>query len=293
MAKFSSRDIVVTLTASGKQKIIKDLHIGAETLRTLSGVPNTCALSVFNLNQESREFLTSLYDNDGNTNMTAEVMDGSEVIFYGDVVNATSVFKDATWMTNIYANEGYNAYRATTEKKSERGKTRGDIIKEVVGEISGYVASIAPGGENGCADKSILKSIFTKGNIIENVKKMIDDCLPDGGDVFVDGDEVVVLPKGATRAYSETLTDFLEPPVINEVGAQCKVLMKPGIKVGGTMTLQAKSYNRSFGNLTTNRATKSRFSGEGTYKIIEVIDKVDNYTEAVAMTQIKGIFVEN
>jgi hypothetical protein len=136
-----------------------------------------------------------------------------------------------------------------------------------------------------------LKSIFTSGNIIENVKKMINDCLPDGGDVFVDGDEVVVLPKGSTRSYSETLTDFLEPPIINEVGAQCKVLMKPGIKVGGTMTLEAKSYNRSFGNLTTNRAKKSRFSGEGTYKIIEIIDKVDNYTEAVAMTQVKGIFI--
>jgi hypothetical protein len=291
MAKFSSRDIVVTLTASGKHKIIKDLHMEAETLRTLSGVPNTCTLSVFNLNQESREFFTSLYDNDGNTNMTVEVSAGNEALFSGDVVNASSVFKDATWTTMIYGNEGYNAYRATTEKKSERGKTRSDIIKEVVGEIRGYAASIVPGGESGCADKSILKSIFTSGNIIKNVKKMIDDCLPDGGDVFVDGDEVVVLPKGATRPYSETLTDFLEPPVINEVGAQCKVLMKPGIKVGGTMTLEAKSYNRSFGNLTTNRAKKSRFSGEGTYKIIEVIDKVDNYTESVAMTQIKGIFI--
>lgn len=291
MGKFSSRDIAVILTASGKHKIIQDLHMEVEMLRTLSGVPNTCALSVFNLNQESREFLTSLYDNDGNTNMTVEVSVGSEVIFSGDVVNATSVFKDATWTTMIYGNEGYNAYRATTSKKIERGKTRGDIVKEVVSEITGYVVTLIPGGENGCADKSILKSIFTSGNIIENAKKMINDCLPDGGDVFVDGDEVVVLPKGSTRPYSETLTDFLEPPVINEVGAQCKVLMNPGIKVGGTMTLEAKSYNRSFGNLTTNRATKSRFSGEGTYKIIEVIDKVDNYTEAVAMTQIKGIFV--
>jgi hypothetical protein len=292
MAKFSSRDIVVTLTANGKQKIIKDLHMEAETLRTLSGAPNTCTLTIFNLNQESRELLTSLYDNNGNTNMTAEVMDGSEVFFYGDVVNATSVFKDATWMTNIYVNEGYNEYRATIKKTFERGKTREDIIKETIKEATGFFVSIIPGGESGCSDKSIAKKIFANGNVFENVKKFINDCLPDGGDVFVDGDEVVVLPKGSTRAYSEKFTDFLEPPIINEVGAQCKVLMKPGVKVGGTMTLEAKSYNRSFGNLTTNRATKSRFSGEGTYKIIEAIDKVDNYTEKVAMTQIKGIFIE-
>jgi hypothetical protein len=291
MAKFSTRDIIVTVTSNGKQKIIKDLHMEAETLRTLVGVPNTCTITIFNLNQESRELFTSLYDNDGNTNMTIDVSVDNETIFSGDVVNATSVFKDATWTTTIYGNEGYNAYRATISKKIERGKTRSDIIKEVTNEITGYVSTLVPGGESGCANKSLLKSIFVSGNIVENIKKTINDCLPEGGDVFVDGDEVVVLPKGATRPYSETLTDFLEPPVINEVGAQCKVLMKPGIKVGGTMTLQGKSYNRSFGNLTTNRATKSRFSGEGTYKIIEVIDKVDNYTEAVAMTQVKGVFI--
>lgn len=291
MGKFSSRDIIVSLEANGKQKVIQDLHIEAQTLRTLSGVPNTCTLTVFNLSQESREFLTSIYDENGDTQMTMEVLVDTEVIFSGEVVNASSVFNDATWTTTIYGNEGYNAYRATTEKKFERGTTRGDMIKELADEMGGLVASLIPGGENGCADKSLLKAVFVSGNIAENVKKLIDDCLPDGGDVFVDGDEVVVLPKGATRDYNEVLENFLEPPVINEVGAQCKILMKPGIKVGGTMELKAKSYNRSFGNLTTNRAKKSRFSGEGTYKITEIIDKVDNFGSDVATTEIKGIFV--
>lgn len=291
MGKFSTRDIIVTLTADGKLKEIKDLHIAIQTLRTLAGVPNTCTITVFNLNAESREFLSSIYDGKGNSKMTVSVAIGSETIFSGEVVNASSVFKEATWTTTIYGNEGYNAYKTEAVKSFDRGKSRGDIIKELTSELSGFAASLIPGGSNGCADKSIAKKILANGNVIDNIKKLIDDCLPDGGDVFVDGKEVVVLPKGKAREYIYTLTDFLEPPSINETGASCKVLFKTGLKVGGIMVLQAKSYNRSFGNLTTNRAKKSRFSGEGRYKILELADKVDNYTGAVAMTEVKGVFI--
>ena len=291
MGKFSSRDIIITATSNGKQKVIQDLHIEIETLRTLSGVPNTCTVTVFNLSQESRDFFTSLYEDDGTATMIMEVLVDTAVIFSGEVVNASSTFKSPEWITTLYGNEGYNAYRANAEPKKVQANTRGAMVEEIVKDTLGFATSISD-SLRGCADKSLAKSILSGGNLTANVKKLIDDCLPDGGDVFIDGEEVVVLAKGDVRPYSENFTQFLEPPVINEVGAQCKILFYPGVKVGGTMTLEAKSYNRSFGNLTTNRPKKSRFSGEGTYKIVEVIDKVDNYTEAVAMTEIKGIFVD-
>jgi hypothetical protein len=135
-----------------------------------------------------------------------------------------------------------------------------------------------------------LKRVLYEGNVIENIKKLIKDCLPDA-DTFIDNKKLNILPKGSAIPKNTILTDFLAPPQLNEQGCRASVRINTDVQIGGTIELQAKSYNQAFGNLTLNRANKRRFSGEGAYKVIEIAHTFDNNTAAVAKTDITGIFL--
>jgi hypothetical protein len=292
MAKYSTRDIVVTFVSNKGSLSLKNLHFEAEIVKTLSATPNVCNLTVYNMKQSSRDFLTSVYNEEVST-FTVEVVLDNVSIFKGDIVNATSLYVEGTWTTSVYGNEGYNASRKSATVESKKGDTRADILDSLFDTLkdSGMNAVDIQALKNGCGEKSILKRVLYEGNVIENIKKLIKDCLPDA-DTFIDGDKLGILPNGSTVANAdEELSSFLEPPQLNEQGCRAVLLLNNALKIGGKMTLKAKSYNRAFGNLTTNRARKSAFSGEGTYKIIEIAHSFDNNSNKVAQTHVTGVFL--
>lgn len=291
MAKYSTRDIVVRVYSSKKSKEFKNLHIAVMTKRTLSGAPNTSSIVVYNLNQDSRDFLSAIYDN-GQPNMKVEVLLNDSSVFIGDLVNSTSLYNMGTWETSLYGCEGYYAYRATIDKKFEKGSTRTGIIESIFGELKQFGINTvdAQAIKNGCGNKSILKQIYATANIWDNVQNLFKDCFP-SFDAFIDGDTVTMLPKDQVLGKSIELSFFLEPPTLNEAGVKCKILIDPFIKIGSGLTVKAKSFNRSFGSMTLNRAQKSRFSGEGNYKIIESVSTFDNFTNKVATTDITAVFL--
>lgn len=291
MGKFSTRDIVITVTAPSKSKVWKDLHMKGQVTKTLAGTPNTSEMTIFNLNKESRDFLTSIYDDD-KSQFTIKLELDNKVFFDGDIVNARSVFNQGTWETSIYANEGYNAYRKTAKIESKKNDTRENILNDMFDSLkdAGINEFDIQALKNGCGNKSILKRVLYDGNVVENIKKLIKDCLPDA-DTTIDQGKITILPKNSIIEKNTELTQFLEPPQLNEQGCRAKVLINSDIKIGGTVNLVAKSYNQAFGNLTTNRAQKSRFSGEGTYKVIEIQHTFDNFSADVAQTDVTGVFL--
>jgi hypothetical protein len=293
MGKFSTRDIEIYISTKDKTYTIKDLHIRLEIVKTISASPNVANITVYNLAQGSLSFLTEIYNENNFSTYQVVAMVDNNLIFQGDLVNVRSVYQMGTWTTNIYANEGYNAYRKTATIETKAGDNRENAVNSLMDTLkdAGLNDFDLQAIKNGCGNKSILKRVLYEGNVIENIKKLIEDCSPKS-DIYIEDKKLIVLSKGAyLPEKTDPLTNFLEPPQLNESGCRATTLLRYDMKVGNLVTLKAKSYNQAFGNLTVNRPQKSRFLGEGVYKIIEITHEVDNYTAAVAKTTITGIYL--
>jgi len=294
MGKYSTRSIVITATSLNGTKEFKDLHFDVSAQKTLSGVPNSSEVKIFNLSQESREFLSSVYDGDGKSKITIAIALNNKTIFKGDLVNVSHVYKadSADWVSSLYLTEGWNAYQATIKKEIPKGSTRDKAFEIIADELKefGIDGKLIEGIKSGCGNKSIAKRLFVSGNIMDNLKKLIDDCIPDN-DISLEDGQIKVISKSSVIEKTETVKDFLEPPTLNDNGLSAKVLFNDSFTIGGKIKIESKSTVSAFGNLTTNRVQKSRVSGEGTYKIIEVSHEFDNYTDKVAITNISGVYL--
>lgn len=292
MGKFSTRDIIVSVSGNGRIEAFYDLHFECEVIKTLAGIPNTCKIKIFNINKTRRDFLTSIYDEEMSKFTVTLNLDGVDY-FIGDLVNVTSVFNTPTWETVLYCAEGYNAQRKVATIETKKGDTRKSILDTMIGTLSDTGLNVVDiqALKNQCGNKSILKRLIYDGNVWENLKKLVRDCLPES-DIYIEGNAVKILDKGEILEQFDTpLNSFLAPPTLNEQGCTVSIILNSDIKIGGTITLFSKSYNQAFGNLTTNRARNKSFSGEGTYKVIELQHTFDNYTSAVAKTEITGVII--
>lgn len=293
MAKYSTRDIQLSISSATKTKLFKDLHIKCELIKTISSTPNIANVTIYNLAPDSLAFITSIYDNDGMSNFKGAItLDGKEV-FSGDMVNVRSTYKMGTWETTIYLNQGYNVIRKSATVESKKGDTRQSIVNSLVETLkeAGLDDFDIQALKNTCGNKSILKRVLYDGNVIENIKKLIEDCLPKS-DIYVEDNKLNVLPEGSYKTTPEIVLDnFLEPPQLNEVGCRALTLLNLDPKIGTLISLRAKSYNQAFGNLSTYRPQRSRFLGEGSYKVTEIMHEFDNFSADVAKTSFTGVFI--
>ena len=269
----------------------KATHLSIEIIKTLSATPNIANLIVFGLGKDSRDFLTSIYDDDI-AQFTLKIAIDNNNLYNGDLVNVRTVFNISTWETNLFANEGYNAFRKKAKIETKKGDTRSDVLETMFGTLKdvGLNEFDIQALKNNCGKKSILKRITYDGNVVDNIKKLIKDCLPDA-DTFIDDSKLNILPKNKALPKNVILTNFLAPPELNEQGCNAVIQTNSDIQIGATVELKAKSYSKSFGNLSTNRASRSRFSGEGTYKIIEISHTFDNHSAEIAKTELTGVFL--
>ena len=299
MSKFSSRNLVVTIKNKAINKVITNLHISASILKTLSGAPNTSEITIWNLNQDSREDLyNNVYDFTDNIGITnVEITEDEKLLFQGELINVNSIQKqvDGEWVTNLYCGDGYNAYRKNINKKYEKGMTRKEIVNDLINEldlagvaVKGLVDDIA-----GCTDKSLLKAIVIDGEIMKNIKNLISTCLgggDDNADAYIDEGKVNIIAKNKVINNKIIINKgLLELPTLTEQGINCKLLLDASLKIGAEFEVETKSSNVAFGNLTKYKVQKERFSGTGSYKVLEIKHNVDNFSDEVASTEIIGL----
>lgn len=294
MAKYSTRDIVIEAVSNTGFRIFSDLHFDISIQKTLSGVPNSSEIVIFNINQESREFLSSVYDGDGKSQIEITISLDDKELFNGDLVNVSHVYEasDGTWSSSLFVSEGWNAYQATTKTEIPKGSSREKAFDIIANELKdlGIDGKLIQGLKTGCGNKSVAKRLFIKGNIMDNLKKLLNDCMPDN-DLTIENGQLKAIAKKSVIEKVEVVKDFLKPPTLKDNGLSAMVQLNDSFTIGGKITIQAKSTISAFGNLTTNRVQKSRVSGEGTYKIIEVSHSFDNYTNKVATTTVNGVYL--
>lgn len=295
MAKYSTRDLVVSIKNNSINKTIVDLNIRVTASKTLSSNPNQATIEIYNLNQNSREDLfNNVYDLDNNVgNTDVEVSLNNKLIFQGQLINVNSIYDtpNAEWKTILYCGDGYNAFRQTVNKKYPKGSTREEITADLIKELesAGVAVQGAIEGLTSCTNKSLLKAITVNGEIMKNIKKLYSDCFSDV-DVYIDEGKVNTLANKTVITGNKVVINdgLIEPPTLSEQGINCKILLNQDIKIGAEIQVNARSVNVGFGNLTVNRPQKDRISGDGIYRVSEVKHTVDNYSQEVAMTEIIG-----
>jgi len=295
MAKFSTRNLSVSIVNQSINRVIQNLNIRVEASKTLSANPNQANIDIYNLNQNSREELfNNVYDLDnnvGNTRIVVSLED--KVLFQGDLINVNSIFSQGSseWKTTLFCGDGFNAGRAKVNKKYDKGTSRKTIAEDLVNELAeaGVAVQGAIEGLTSCTDKSLLKAIVVNGSVMDNLKKLYSECFS-SVDVYVDEGKVNTLINKAVIPNNRVLINdgLIEPPTLSEQGINCKVSLNQTIKIGAEIQVQSRSVNVSFGNLTTYRPQKSRISGDGIYRVSEIKHIVDNYSQETATTEIIG-----
>ena len=296
MSKYSSRNLIVSIKNNTINKPIENLHIRATITKTLASNPNQAVIQIYNLNQNSREDLyNNVYDFTEDVGITKiEVTLDDKLLFKGDLINVNSLYsnQDTEWTTTLYCGDGFNAFRAKTNKKFDKGTTRNEMVDDLATELEsvGVAAKGALEGLTGCTDKSVLKSIVVDGKIVDNIKKLLNDCFKDV-DVYVDEEKLNILVNKAVIKNNRIIINkgLTEPPTLSEQGINCKVLINSSLKIGAEFQVESRSNNAGFGNLTVNKPRKSQISGDGIYRVQEIKHIVDNFSPEVALTEIIGL----
>jgi len=297
MAKYSNRELSVSIKNKSIDRVIKNLNIKVVASKTISANPNQATIEIYNLNQNSREELfNNVYDldkNEANTEIIVS-LDG-RVLFQGQLVNVNSIFSTgaAEWKTILFCGDGFNAARQKIQKKYAKGTKLTDIEADMMKEWekTGAIIKGLFEGLNDCAKgRSLVKAIVINGTYAKNFQNLFQNCFT-SVDVYVDEGKLNRLADGAIIPNNKVIINkgLIEPPTLSEQGINCKVVINSSIKIGAEIQVEARSVNVSYGNLTVYRPNKTRISGDGIYRVQEIKHSVDNFSQEVATTEIIGI----
>ncbi len=107
--------------------------------KTGDSTPNELELTIYNLNKDSREFLSR---RNVNIELYAGYKESNGLIFKGNIELANSTHQGADWETKIYCKDGGAALRNITISKTFK---KGTDIKDVIGSVLKEITKVPPG----------------------------------------------------------------------------------------------------------------------------------------------------
>lgn len=142
--------------------IMRDLRVMLDIEKTLAPEPNTCHLTIFNMNEDSRKAI-----GEEDVHCTVECgYDGiREQVFAGDVIWHRSRLNGETWETEVQIGDGSRAFKeAEVNRSFNPGVTLRTALKEVVTSLGLKVPRSLTGPE--------LNAQFTSGLVLHGSAQM-------------------------------------------------------------------------------------------------------------------------
>jgi hypothetical protein len=290
----SSRELKVIFTGAINRSV-ENLDMNIKIEKSLSTIPNQATIKIYNLKRETRQQLQNKKEN-----VKLSVYLKEKLMFTGELVNSNTILnrQTAEFETMLWCGDGVTGSKAETTVKVEKGSTKKDAVNIFVDELSDF--GISKGDIDKFRDctggKSLLKSIVKDGNIVENLKKIINECLPMGEsdqDVFVEDGKVNILPKDEFLNNNIVTINkgLLTPPTLTDTGVSIIATLDLSPKIGGALKIDTESKNVAIGNLTSYKQTGNKISGEGLYKITSIVYTIDNYSNNIAQQSIGAIII--
>lgn len=265
--------------------IITDLRIQFKVRRTLVKEPNTCEVSVSNLNEQHRSAFQKKLPK---VILEAGYPDNIAQLFSGDARYVDQVLQGATWTTKLQCGDGERAYRYLRVNESFAPGTRvADVVSKVASaagmQLTGQVSALQSVTEQFlqgyCAfgkvaaelDHLLVSRGFTwsiqdgKLQILQRSGAVTGDSIirlatdtgmvgsPEHGSPFKQGP--------AVQVDGNADDDTGLQPVVGPAILKVKSLLQPGFRPGRRVQIQSKGVNGLF-QIQTVEHSGDTFGGE-------------------------------
>lgn len=272
MARQFKRAYELTITpADGEQLIIRDLKLIFEITKSVLSFPN---LGLFNLYNPAKATLSALERKFTKVTLSAGYANNLSLIFKGEVRNVFQGKTATDRIVTFYAGDGERDWQNATFNKTLSAKVD---LRSVINDILTSFEEVTVGvveGVNQVADK-------LRGQVLSGTSKDLLDQLADeyAFNWNIQDGEVIITPVDAVVREAEVvvitaLTGMLGSPTVTEIGADVTTLLNPKLLPNTAFKIDSVNANVQLGNLFFRQA--KRTSGEGLYKVQEVVFKGDS-----------------
>lgn len=215
---------------------LADLDCDFKAKRTVRHTPNTCELTVYNLNPDNRQQLTQ--HKHSYVRIEAGYEDGTSLIFSGDVRKCEHTHDGVEWVTKIQAGDGERKFQTARIARSYGPDAGVATVIQAVAQAMGVGIGNAIESLNS-AQLTRVGQAFPSGVVLHGkAERELQHLVRSVGMEWSIQDGVLqVLPRGAARAVELVVlspsTGLLGVPTAGKKGiVKAKALMIPGMVPG-------------------------------------------------------------
>jgi hypothetical protein len=230
--------------------VVSDLRVAFAIEKHLGSEPNTCTVTIYNLNEDSR---AGLQRKPVHVRLDAGYDGDLQRLFAGDVVWAQSSHEGADWITKIQVGDGARSHAyANVSRTFKAGVDKRTVVKELA-ETMGLKMPSSLDDARELVDQ-FATGITLDGPSQAQMSKVLKSA---GMSWSVQDGRLQVLRDGETRADQAILVNQSTGLVgVPDFGAPTekgkkpvltfKMLLYPGLTPGGKVKVQTRSINGVF-----------------------------------------------
>lgn len=225
--------------------VINNLRVTFSIKKTLASEPNTGEISVYNLNENNRNLITSKQYSFLELSVCYKD-DVLRLIFCGDILNVENKLTGQDIVTTMKCADGHRAFtEKTIIKTMEKGQTDSDFLNEAVNSFG-----IQRGRINLPNDRALPRG---KVMVCDTRDIMHKIAINNNADWSIQDDQLVVIPKDTALANSEgwvisRTTGMISSPRKTDKGLEVTTLCNPQYRIGSLVRIESKltEYNGDY-----------------------------------------------
>lgn len=235
--------------------------------KTLKPEPNTCELTVFNLNEEHQAQLEQLQSKAKGPatkgipcRIEAGYAEGTSLVWLGDLRRVQTVREGANWVTTLTSGDGEKAWQnARAHISYGPGTDHATAIRAIVralgvgeGNLSKVIAKLKIAGAAAFPSGATVSGTLSRHLVDIARSANLEVSVQDGDLQFLDAGKA----DGATALRIATETGMVDSPSVDNKGLLAvRVLMIPGVKCGSLIQMDAARIKGGY------RIVKATWSG--------------------------------
>lgn len=225
--------------------VINNLRVTFSIKKTLTSEPNTGEISVYNLNDNNRNLITSKQYSFLELSVCYKD-DVLRLIFCGDILTVENKLTDQDIITTMKCADGHRAYtEKTIIKTMEKGQKDSDFLNEAVSSFG-----VQRGSINLPNDRVLPRGKVMMCDTRDVMHKI---AINNNADWSIQDDQLVVIPKDKALANNEgwvisRTTGMIGSPQKTDKGLEVTTLCNPQYRIGSLVRVESKltEYNGDY-----------------------------------------------
>lgn len=225
--------------------VINNLRVTFSIKKTLASEPNTGEISVYNLNENNRNLITSKQYSFLELSVCYKD-DVLRLIFCGDILNVENKLTGQNIVTTMKCADGHRAYtEKAIIKTMEKGQKDSDFLNEAVSSFG-----VQRGSINLPNDRALPRGKVMMCDTRDVMHKI---AINNNADWSIQDDQLVVIPKDRALANNEgwvisRTTGMIGSPQKTDKGLEVTTLCNPQYRIGSLVRVESKltEYNGDY-----------------------------------------------